>query len=389
MRETVTVTTKVTDVYRLAFIGYDEKPWFLDNFRPTANGKQFKRVRHPIIWHVTGCGELMAKRNRLDNASPVLHWIYCDYLGANMVVVDSCPVAIREAWEAEHIARAQPFKWQRSIGTRERYVRDNTDGSVGYRRVVDEYDAIQTSPGVEFCYTAEQQLRQDADGKTSLDKALERWAKIRIDQHGDIVPAQQTATTASGKIVPALPLEELGRWASSQTNRHCFAERLDVSIRGAFLYVTTAIAKAFRSICWRPGLSTGRLWFEFVDECVQTIALHHLALVRGIERFFSVVHGLRAVQTVFEFRYGAYGQAEDNAHERKRGGASIETVAARNGLDLSTAIPDGFRGSVMLDLIRQHGLTTQGELAQAMKLSPATISKQIKRIAAFNAVLDR
>lgn len=382
------------------YVEVNEKPRFIDTHsahwasKPTRIvWRVIKDALTPSIGSLRSFGASptpdIVKRNYADAASPVNHIVYADFLGVPVVLLDSCPIEIRQAWEQEHNERKLPFVWKRGIGTKERYKEHIRDGRIDVERVVSEYPTIETSPGVQFAYTADEELKPDANGETCLERALKRWQTVRFDRNGDIVPGQATVETALGQIVPALPLEQLGQWASGSTNRHCFAESLDPSTRGAFLYVSTSIAKSFRSICWKPGLSSGRLWHEFVSECVQAISLHHLALLRGIERFYSVCHGLRAVQRVFEMRYGSVGKSEDNAHARKRGGASIETIAERNGLNLSDAVGFTAQQSRILDYVRQFGVTTQAEIAKLEGISQTTVSNRIKMMAAYNAVASR
>lgn len=382
------------------YVETTEKPRFIDTHsahwasKPTRIvWRVIKDALTPSIGSLRSFGASptpnIVKRNYADNATPVNHIVYADFLGVPVVLLDSCPIEIRQAWERQHDERKLPFVWRKGIGTKERYKEHVRDGRVDLERIVMEFPTIETSAGVEFAYTASQELKPDTNGETCLQRALKRWQTARFDRNGDIVPGQSVTTTANGLTVPALPLEQLGQWSAGNVNRHCFAESLDVSIRGAFLYVSTSIAKAFRSICWKPGLSSGRLWHEFVSECVQTISLHHLALLRGIERFYSVCHGLRAVQRVFEMRYGSVGGSEDNAHARKRGGASVETIAERNGLNLADAVGFTAQQSRILDYVREFGVTTQSEIAKLEGISQATVSKRIKMMAAYNAVAER
>lgn len=400
--KTITTTRQImgTNGVYGEYIETTSKPRFVDTHKPVWRKNPTRIVWQvipdamtPSIGSLRSFGALPSaetvSRNRLDNQEPVTHFVYADFLGVPVVLLDSCPIEVRRAWEAEHNSRKLPFVWRRGIGTKERFKEHVRDCRIDIERIVTEYPTIETSVGVRFAYTADEELKPDSNGETCLQRALKRWQTIRFDRNGDIVPGQATTETALGQIVPKLPLEALGEWSAGNMSRHCFAESLDVSVRGAFLYVSTSIAKAFRSICWKPGLSSGRLWHEFVSECVQTISLHHLALLRGIERFYSVCHGLRAVQRIFEMRYGTVGKSEDNAHARKRGGASIETIAERNGLNLADAVGFTAQQSRILDYIRQFGVTTQSEIAQLEGISQATVSKRIKMLAAYNAVAER
>lgn len=182
-----------------------------------------------------------------------------------------------------------------------------------------DVNTVQTSYGTEF---VEETLQQETyKQRRHRLLACRRWRARK--ECGNKTTFTRGFNGKRGDRIPLLRLEQL---ELNDTGRAVyFAQHPDETDNGTLRYLSTSIWRAWLGLV--PSLSpalglqggfvdkvTGRmtggnlrrhpLWYEFLSDCVQEIAVHWLAMFHDVERYSGLSRGISAVETIFWLRFG-------------------------------------------------------------------------------------
>lgn len=213
-----------------------------------------------------------------------------------------------------------------------------------------------------------------------------RWIEPRLDFEGNLLPQNSLAKCDDGRDIPDLNLANWQLGADGYV--------LDSVPR----YVTKSILSAFRlniaagnaqnngglRPCYN-GKQRADIRHEFVQECLQTVALAHLECLRCVRKFTGILNSaLSRIITDFVRKYCAGGSARDRKatieRTKRNANALAQKLAQFSGLQFQSDADE----QIVKGIMAGH---TQTELAESLKVSQQTVSKRIKETIALNRVL--
>lgn len=213
-----------------------------------------------------------------------------------------------------------------------------------------------------------------------------RWMEPRLDFEGNLLPQNSLAECDDGRKIPDL---NLANWQLGSDG---------YVLESVPRYVTKSILSAFRLNVsagnaqnnggLRPcytGKQRGDIRHEFVQECLQTVALAHLECLRCVRKFTGILNSaLSRIITDFVRKYCAGGSNRDRTatieRTKRNANALAQKLAQFSGLQFQSDADE----AIVKGIMAGH---TQTELAETMRVSQQSISKRIKETIALNRVL--
>lgn len=215
-----------------------------------------------------------------------------------------------------------------------------------------------------------------------------RWIEPRIGFDGELLPQNELAKCDDGKEIPSLKLDT---WQLStdgyilDTIPRYIVKSVLSSWRLNFVGGNAANNGGLRPIY--SGKQKSDIRHEFVQECLQEIAVAHLECLRNIRKFTGILNrGLSRILTEFVRRYCAGGNNRDRQ-------ATIERTK-RNANELAKKLAEfatvEFQDDTARDILKQlaSGMT-QTAIAGERKVSQQYVSKVVKETIALNRVLKQ
>lgn len=213
-----------------------------------------------------------------------------------------------------------------------------------------------------------------------------RWLEPRLDFEGNLLPQNSLAECDDGRKIPDL---NLANWQLGADG---------YILESVPRYVTKSILSAFRlniaagnaqnngglRLCY-TGKQRADIRHEFVQECLQTVALAHLECLRCVRKFTGILNSaLSRIITEFVRKYCAGGSNRDRQatieRTKRNANALAQKLAQFSGLQFQSDADE----AIVKGIMAGH---TQTELAETMKVSQQSISKRIKETIALNRVL--
>lgn len=245
---------------------------------------------------------------------------------------------------------------------------------------------VQTSPTVEFDHETATVETYGERRRRLL--ACRRWRMRK--GFGNV-----TMRTDCGKRIPAL---NTGNWIASNGRMVSFLRRSDDETKsGTCRYVQTSIRRAWidLSLKIRPEfnltydrLFSNSLYQEFREECEQQIALHHLAVIRGIEKFHAVGHGIQAVAKLFYRRYGWKRQDSELQNDipirERRTEAKIEDALILSKMVAERSLNSRNPKQRQLCAALTKGFVTMSEMEKETGMAQSTIRDNLKLLRLLN-----
>lgn len=213
-----------------------------------------------------------------------------------------------------------------------------------------------------------------------------RWIEPRLDFEGNLLPQNKLADCDDGRRIPDL---DLSNW--------------QLGVDGYILesvprYVTKSILSAFRlniaagnaqnngglRPCYN-GKQRGDIRHEFIQECLQTVALAHLECLRCVRKFTGILNSaLSRIITDFVRKYCSGGSTRDRKatieRTKRNANALAQKLAQFSGLQFQSDADE----AIVKGIMAGH---TQTEIAETLRVSQQSVSKRIKETIALNRVL--
>lgn len=242
----------------------------------------------------------------------------------------------------------------------------------------------------DYTYTDESEMLGPKDSQISRkqfrEDSCKRWIEPRLDFEGNLLPQNSLAICDDGRQIPDLTLDD---WKLGSDGYI-----LDSIPR----YVVKSVLSAFRLNLQggnasnngglRPcysGKQRSDIRHEFVQECLQEIAVAHLMCLRNITRFTGVLNSaLSRILTEFVRRYCSGGSNRDRSALVERTKRNANALATR----LSQFADLQYQDENAREIVRMASSgETQTEIADRLKISQPKVSRILKETIALNRVL--
>ena len=247
----------------------------------------------------------------------------------------------------------------------------------------------------DYTYTDETDMVGPKDNQISRkefrEASCKRWIEPRLDFEANLLPPNSLATCDDGRQIPSLDLDnwKLGTdgYILDSVPRYVVK-----SVLSSFR-LNIAAGNAENNGGLRPcydGKQRSDIRHEFIQECLQEIAVAHLMCLRNITRFTGVLNGgLSRVLTEFVRRYCAGGSNRNRAALIERTKRNANALAQKIGQFAELKFQDETSERVLKLAMAGN---TQIEIAEELRktgkpISQQAVGKRIKETIAFNRVL--
>ena len=250
--------------------------------------------------------------------------------------------------------------------------------------------SVSNQVSFDYTYTDETDMTGPKDNQVSRkefrEASCKRWVEPRLDFEGELLPPNNLATCDDGRQIPSLDLDnwKLGvdGYILDSVPRYVVK-----SVLSSFR-LNIAAGNAENNGGLRPiysGKQRADIRHEFIQECLQEIAVAHLMCLRNISRFTGMLNGgLSRVLTEFVRRYCAGGSNRNRSalieRTKRNGRALAQTLAQFAELKYQDATSE----SIVKMASRGE---TQQAIAAELRVSQQSVSKRLKETIAFNRVL--